>query len=99
MQLVLSLCLLFHFFSQIDNFNYGELVVYGIFIMLNIFSYGALMDGQKVTYFGEIGKCILVGYIGILSEAGLAFTMDHGPVLCCQSAYGMANTKGRLSFL
>ena len=67
LQLVLSLCMLFHFFTQIENYNYEQLVIYGIYIMFNIFSYGALMDGQKVTYFGEVGKCILVGYIGYLT--------------------------------
>ena len=94
-----SLCLLFHFFfSQIDK-QYGELVVYGIFIMLNIFSYGTWWMDKKWPYFGEIGNV----YIGWLyrhfkRKLVLYSTMDHGPVLCCQSAYGMANTKGRAFF-
>ena len=99
LQLVLSLCLLFHFFSQIDNYNYGELVVYGIFIMLNIFSYGALMDGQKVTYFGEIGKCILVGYIGILSGSWFGIPLWTMALFCAASLLmAWLTLKAELSF-
>lgn len=67
-QLILTLAMLFHFFSQIDHFSYTALLMYGIFIMLNIFSYGTLMDGQYLSYLGEAGK------IGIITWA--CFTLD-----------------------
>ena len=67
-QLILTLAMLFHFFSQIEHFSYTALLMYGIFIMLNIFSYGTLMDGQYLSYLGEAGK------IGIITWA--CFTLD-----------------------
>lgn len=67
MQLILTLAMLFHFFSQIEEFSYTALLIYGVFIMLNIFSYGTLMDGHYLSYLGEAGK------IGIITWA--YFTM------------------------
>ena len=70
-QLLFSLLLLFHFFFQIGDFSYPFLLVYGLFIIMNIFSFNALMDGHWISLIGESGKFFII--LGIWLSLGTWF--------------------------
>ena len=70
-QLLFSLLLLFHFFFQIGDVSYPFLLVYGLFILMNIFSFNALMDGHWISLIGESGKFFII--LGIWLSLGTWF--------------------------
>ncbi|HRG19473.1 MAG TPA: sterol desaturase family protein [Saprospiraceae bacterium] len=72
-QLLFSLLLLFHFFSQIGDVPYPYLLVYGFFILVNIFSFNALMDGHWASLIGECIKFFII--LGIWMNFGNWFQL------------------------
>lgn len=59
-QLLFSLAMLFHFFYQIGETSYPLLLIYGIFIVVNIYSFNALMDSHWTSLIGETIKLITI---------------------------------------
>lgn len=57
-QLAFHLLLEMYLFSRIAAFEYWDLLLYGFFVMLSIFSYTALMDRHKMAFITEIIKCV-----------------------------------------
>lgn len=53
-QLIISLLFMYHLLSQFASFSLREILFYGIFLYLTIFSFTSLMDNHKVTLPVEI---------------------------------------------
>jgi alkylglycerol monooxygenase len=53
-QLAVNFAMVFHVLAAFVNFQYLEVMLYAVFMMVSIFSYTSLMDKAKVTLFAEI---------------------------------------------
>lgn len=58
-QLALHVVVQFHIIALLPDMPYLELLFYGIFVMLSVFSYTTLMDRHKMVMFVELIKTIL----------------------------------------
>ena len=58
-QFFITFGFLMHFYSNIGHQTYSNLILYGLFIFLSIYSYTELMDQNKLSFFWEIFKNIL----------------------------------------
>ncbi|MBK8818163.1 MAG: sterol desaturase family protein [Saprospiraceae bacterium] len=62
-QLIITLLFTLYFFSRIGSMEYHEIILYGIFIFIQIFSYTSLMDGSSLAPVSETVKLIFVLFI------------------------------------
>ncbi|MCL4141492.1 UNVERIFIED_CONTAM: hypothetical protein GTU68_024742, partial [Idotea baltica] len=58
-QLVLHNVLMLYMFNQIGNFEFIDILLYGLFLTISIFSYTSLMDGNRINLIAETLKLAL----------------------------------------
>jgi sterol desaturase/sphingolipid hydroxylase (fatty acid hydroxylase superfamily) len=64
-QFIITISLMIHLFSQIDQYALVWLIMYGLFLMLNIYSYTSIMDMTKHALFVDTLKIVLIISVGI----------------------------------
>jgi alkylglycerol monooxygenase len=73
-QFLVTFSFLMHLYSSFGKLPYNELLIYGLFIFISIYSYTELMDTNKNAFWLELGKNIL-GII-IYAKMGSWFQLD-----------------------
>ncbi len=63
--LVITLVLTLHLFSNLGNYSFTLLLLYALFILLTVYSYTSLMDGDKKTFVVDILRLALVSVINV----------------------------------
>ncbi len=58
-QLLISFFFMYHLLSQFASFSFHEIVFYGVFLFVSIFSFTSLMDGNKLAGVTEFLRCIM----------------------------------------
>ncbi len=58
-QLSISFLFMYHLLSQYATFTFFEILTYGIFLFISIFSFTSLMDAHNISILAESIRCIL----------------------------------------
>lgn len=78
-QVVIHIAVQFHLLSLLSEITYTELLIYGIFISLSIFSYTSLMDRHWIAIPVELIKTLL-GFNILYQYSGWFFLNDTIPI-------------------
>ena len=74
-QLIVTLLLTGYLFNTIADHTFIELLIYGLFLMLSIFSYTSVMDQSKIAFPAELLKVGVLIYV--LLSIGSWFGIDN----------------------
>lgn len=77
-QLVITLLFTIHFFMSFGDLSNRDILGYGLFIFIQVFSYTSLMDGSIL---GIIGECVKVaGVSWVFIQYGSWFGLTPGDI-------------------
>ena len=68
-QLVVTLAMMFHLTNQIADLSLAQMLIYGAFLMVSIFSYTTLMDRSRWAAWAEVVRAVFAtGIIALSSD-------------------------------
>jgi alkylglycerol monooxygenase len=81
-QLLICVAIVFHFLSIVGDFPFSHILLYGLFIVLNVYAYTSMMDGSVQAVVADVIKLLLFCYVGLSFHKWYNFVLWPTGLFC-----------------